>query len=448
LTTGWLLAGTAGATPATPTTPSPSDGINPPVIFNAAGYLDTNAKPPDTKPGCSPDGPQAGKTRLNTPTGVAIDSLGDMLFAETLCNKIRLVHSSTNGSISTVAGNGTFGFSGDGMPATSAELAVPTGVAVDGSGDTFIADTGNNRIREVTPNGIIKTFYGTGSCSVLCLPTAVSVDNGNVYVTDTLNSRVLSISIATGTATTIANSGQVQFPEGVAADPSSHKVYVGDTFDNQIKVITLPADTVTVLAGTGARGYADGPPLSAKFNRPTGVAIGQGNVYVSDTGNDRIRQIATTATPLQVTTYVNQPGVLGYTGDGGQAISAEINLPVFLTSDQSFMGSWGVSVHGQNCTSSEAGINSGATQTICAATLPTGVAGAPLSINGMPSSFVLFLSDTHNNHVRAVTVGGAPVIPESSYTLLLPISAVALIGGGYVFFRRRRRHSGPVQVSV
>jgi hypothetical protein len=223
---------------------------------------------------------------------------------------------------------------------------------------------------------------------------------------------------------------------GVAADPASHKVYVADTFDNQIKVITLPADTVTIYAGTGARGFLDGPALSAKFNRPEGVSVGQGNVYVSDTGNDRIRLIASSiATGVVVTTY-GGTGVLGYTGDGGPATQAEINLFEPMNSDQNVMQSMGAA--GMNCNTQSGTKNN---QALCALSFPTGVASST-----QPGE--VFLSDTDNNHVRAITPGAPPVIPESTYTLLLPLSAVALIGGGYVLVRRRSRQNTQATVSL
>src|SRR5580704_4440238 len=152
ISTSWLAAASAGAQTASPAaTPTGT-----PIIYNAAGVPAY-----DRNPGFSGDGGAAGKARLNTPTGVATDILGNTYFADTANNRIRKVTSATKGAITTVAGNGSFGSGGDGGLATSAQLADPTGVAVDSVGDIFIADTLNNRIREVTPDLKIKTVAGT-----------------------------------------------------------------------------------------------------------------------------------------------------------------------------------------------------------------------------------------------------------------------------------------------
>jgi sugar lactone lactonase YvrE len=390
-----------------------------PIIYNAAGVPNY-----DRNPGYSGDGGKAGNARLSAPTGVATDNLGNMYFADTANNRIRKVASSTTGTITTVAGNGTSGFSGDGAAATSAQVSYPTGVVVDSAGDIFIADTLNERIREVTTDGKIHTVAGNGSCpdsshgpgdggpatsARLCLPTSVAVDGTSVYIADTLNSEVRKFTVG-GTITKLAGYGQVSFPEGVAADPLSHSVYVGDTFDNQIKKITQPGGVVSTFAGSGTKGFADGSAGSAQFNAPSGVAVNSGDVFVSDTGNDRIRKI----TAGTVSTY-GGTGVIGYSGDGGPATQAKLDLPENLCQNQDMSNKMG-------------GNNSGN----CQIYLPTGVAGAA-------QAGEVFLADTNNNHVRAITPGAPPVIPETSYSLLLPLSALLLGGGGYTIIRRRRR---------
>jgi LPXTG-motif cell wall-anchored protein len=155
------------------------------------------------------------------------------------------------------------------------------------------------------------------------------------------------------------------------------------------------------------------------------VTVGGSTVYVSDAEADRIFQV----TGGVVSAY-GGTGNLGYSGDGGPALQAKLNLKLSLCGDQGLMQSMnaqGMKTQGDN--------------SVCQFDLPTGVSTSA-QLGGV------FLSDTDNNHVRGITTGAPPVIPESSYTLLLPLSAVALIGGGYVLFRRRRRHSGPVQVSL
>jgi hypothetical protein len=410
LSAGWLAAGTAGAQPLSPSvTPTGT-----PVIYNAAGVPAY-----DRGAGFSGDNGAAGKARLNTPTGVATDALGNMYFADTENNRIRKVSSSTKGIITTVAGTGAFGFGGDGGLATAAKLAAPTGVAVDTLGDIFIADSLNSRIREVTPDGKIKTFAGTGSCpdfshgtgdggaatsARLCVPTAVATDSGNVYIADTLVSEVQKVNSA-GTISKLAGLGQVLFPEGVAADPASHNVYVGNTFGNTIVKITQPAGVVSTLA--------------SGFNKPSGVAVGSsGEVYVSDTGNNRIKKIVS-----GVVSNYGGTGVAGYSGDGGPALSAQIHLADSICGDT-------------NWSSPE---NSLGGRSICSQlNFPTGVATSAL-----PGGLTVFLADTANNHVRGITSGPPPVIPETNELWLLPLSAVLVAGGAFVIVRRRRRNTAP-----
>jgi hypothetical protein len=434
ISTSWLAAGAASAQPVSPAlTPTGT-----PIIYNAAGVPNY-----DRNPGYSGDGLAAGKARLNTPTAVATDTLGNMYFADTQNNRVRKVTSSTKGIISTVAGNGTSGFSGDGNAATSAQLNNPTGVAVDSLGDIFIADTVNQRIREVTPDGKIKTVAGNGSCpdsnhgpgdggpatsARLCLPTSVAVDGATVYVADTINSEVRKFTVG-GIITKFAGYPKVAFPEGVAVDPASHNVVVGDTFDNQIKTFTA-SGTLLSTAGSGSQGFANGTASSAQFNLPSGVAVGSnGEVYVSDTGNNRIRKIASAT----VTTY-GGTGVAGCSGDGGPATNAQLHLAQSLCTSSQM----------SNATSSVgAGNSMGGSNGCSNLNFPTGVATSSL-----PTGLTLFLADTNNNHIRAITAGPPPVIPETNYLLLLPLSAVLVAGGGMVIVGRRRRAARPARVAI
>jgi len=405
---------------------SPSSSTTP-TIYNAAGYLDSHTG--DRTPGFTGDGGQAGKARLNTPTGVATDIAGNTYIADTQNNRIRKVTSATTGIITTVAGSSSSGgYGGDGGPATSAKLYDPTGVAVDGAGDIFIADTLNNRIREVTPNGIIKTVAGTGSCpdksgtgdggpaasAKLCLPTSVAIDGTSIVVADTLSSEVRKFTVG-GNITAIATYPKVLFPEGVAADTLGN-VYVGDTFHNQVKEISSTG-AITTFAGTGSQGYGGdgGSATAAKLNLPSGVAFGGGNVYISDTGNNRIRIVSSRL----ISTY-GGTGIAGYTGDGGQATAAKINLADSICGDKDW---------------SSAEKSMGGSYLCSYLNFPTGVAaGGQLG--------EVYLADTNNNHVRAITPGPAPVIAETTYIWLLPLSAVFLGGIGFVVLRRRRRLAG------
>ncbi len=210
-------------------------------------------------------------------------------------------------SVQTLAGSGTQGVA-DGSGA-GAQFSNPSGVAIDGAGNVYVADTGNSRIRRITPGGVVGTIAGSGA-GQFDRPRGVAVDkNGTVYVTDTGNNRIRKIT-ADGTVTTLAGSGapgvggggladgpgaQAQFrePIGIAVDGDGN-VYVADSGNNRIRKIT-PDGRVSTLAGSGSPGagdFADGPGASARFNAPRGIAVDTaGNIYVADTLNQRIRKI-------------------------------------------------------------------------------------------------------------------------------------------------------------
>lgn len=278
---------------------------------NTAGIITTVAGG-----GAGGDGIPAVSAALHQPNGVCVDNAGNLFITEmasTGGNKIRKVN--TAGIISTVAGNGTPGFSGDGGPATLAKLDMPSGVAVDGSGNVYIADWGNNRIRMVDATGTITTIAGGGATlgdggpaisAMLNNPYSVSLDIfGNLFVSDEHNYRLRKIS-ASGIITTVAGTGVsgstgdggpataalFDQPDGIVADAGS--LYIADYSNNRIRKVDLPTGIVTNAAGTGIAGFSgDGAAATAAtLNGPTGVALDiQGNVYISDFVNNRIRRI-------------------------------------------------------------------------------------------------------------------------------------------------------------
>jgi sugar lactone lactonase YvrE len=262
---------------------------------------------------------------------------------------------SGSGIITTLAGTGTLGFSGDGGPAATAQLGHPWGVAVDGQGNVYFADTDSERVRKVDPAGTITTFAGTGAqgfsgdggpatSAQLNLPTGVAVDGqGNVYIVDTNNSRVRKVDPA-GTITTFAGSGtqgfsgdggpataaQLTVPEDVAVDGQGN-VYIVDTYNNRMRKVD-PAGTITTFAGSGTQGFSGdgGPATAAQLNLPDGVAVdGRGNVYIPDTNNDRVRKVDPAGT---ITTFAGS-GTQGFSGDGGPATAADLNQPTGVAVD-------------------------------------------------------------------------------------------------------------------
>jgi sugar lactone lactonase YvrE len=244
---------------------------------------------------------------FSNPSGVAVDSSGNVYVADSDNQRIRKI--TPNGAVTTLAGSHNGGYA-DGI-GTAAKFSVSQEVAVDSSGNVYVADTYNHRIRKITPNGMVTTLAGSGNeayadgngtAASFTYPRGVAVDSsGNVYVADSYNQRIRKIT-PNGTVTTLAGSGNTGYadgmgtaasfnsPNGVAVD-SSGNVYVADSYNQRIRKIT-PNGTVTTLAGSGNQAYADGNGTAASFNYPEGVAVdSSGNVYVADAGNHRIRKI-------------------------------------------------------------------------------------------------------------------------------------------------------------
>ena len=246
---------------------------------------------------------------FNTPSGVAVDASGDIFVADAGNNEIRRV--TPQGVVTTLAGSwNTIGHA-DGT-GSAASFYGPEGIAFDPtSGNLFVADTGNNEIREVTPSGVVTTFAGSptaghadgnGTSASFNGPTGVAVDSaGDLFVADAGNNEIRMIT-PTGAVTTLAGSltagntngtgtaAAFTDPQGIAVD-SSETIYVADTGNNEIREVTS-SGVVTTLAGSGVAGHADGTGSAASFYGPSGLAVDSvGNVYVVDTNNQEIRAV-------------------------------------------------------------------------------------------------------------------------------------------------------------
>jgi uncharacterized protein (TIGR03437 family) len=299
----------------------------------------------DGTQGFSGDGGPATSASFSEPEAVAVDAAGNLYIADRLNNRVRKVNPS--GIISTVAGSGAEGFSGDGGPATSASLYRPEGVAVDAAGSLYIADAFNARIRKVSPSGIISTVAGNGAqrfsgdggsatSASLYFPHGVAVDAaGNLYITDHVNKRIRRVS-PSGILTTVAGGGSglgdggpatsasLWAPIGVAVDPAGN-LYIADYWNYRIRKVN-PSGMISTVAGNGAYKFAGdgGPATSASFWQPYGVAVDAvGNLYVADRGNSRIRKVS----PSGIISTVAGNGIGGYSGDGGPATSASLFDP-------------------------------------------------------------------------------------------------------------------------
>ena len=329
------VTGTAAfALTGTPPPPPPAPGI----ISTYAG-TGTN--------GFSGDGGPAVGAEINNPVGEAMDTAGNFYFADLNNNRIRKI--TPLGIISTFAGNGTAGFSGDGGAATKAELSAPLGIAFDPAGNLYIADSGNQRVRKVTPGGIVSTVAGNGAQGYngdgiaaikaeLAHPNGIATDSkGNLYIADGYNQRIRMVNTA-GIISTVAGNGtagysgdagpaklaELNSPAGVALD-SGGNLFIADDNNARVRKVNS-AGAIATYAGTGYGGYnGDGiAATSAELYAPDKVATDSaGNVYISEYGNNRIRKVTTDG----IISTVAGTGVAGYGGDAGLPTKAEIQIP-------------------------------------------------------------------------------------------------------------------------
>jgi sugar lactone lactonase YvrE len=271
------------------------------------------------------------------PSSVAVDREGSAYVADQLNHTIRKVTSA--GAVTTLAGLAGYAGSSDGS-GTVARLNGPAGVAVDATGDLYVADFGNGTIRKVTSAGVVTTLAGgnegssdgTGSAAGFQGPSGVALDSEtNIYVADSFNNTIRRVtpsgSVTTragspdfgGSADGVGSNARFNHPTGVAVD-SATNVYVADTWNHTIRKIT-PARVVTTIAGVaGSSGSADGIGSAARFIYPSGIAVdGAGNVYVADTYNNTIRKLTQSATNWVVTTLGGMPGFYGTANGAGSA---------------------------------------------------------------------------------------------------------------------------------
>ena len=384
-----LLLAACGLAPAQISTPA-RGGLGTPRAASASTqlYLSSTIAGTPGAPAYAGDGGAATLAQLTTPLAVAVDSQGNLYISDYGNNLIREVFAS-NGTIATIAGTSTPGFSGDGGPAASAQFSVAHSLAVDAAGNLYIADGPNARIRVVSPAGIISTFAGNGTYgyagdggpavnAALYFPVGIAVDSaGNVFIADTGNWTVRKVSAATGNITTVAGVGfpgyqdfpgdggpatqaLLGLPYAVAVDESGN-LFIDDIGTGSIREVgkdgiihtlvsnvsttslatdpagnlyyadyrnsvinrVLPGGTVVTLGGISGPGITapigfsgDGGPASqAQYNHPYGVALdSSGNIYVADSSNDVVRLLAPISAPNVI--VANGASDLGYSSPG------------------------------------------------------------------------------------------------------------------------------------
>jgi hypothetical protein len=364
--------------------------------------------------------------RFYQPMGVAVDSAGNVYVADSGNNTIREV--TPGGVVTTLAGSSVSYGSADGT-GCAALFNWPGGVAVDSAGNVYVAeDSGNSTIRKVTPGGVVTTLAGqpggsgsadgTGSAAQFDGPEGVAVDSaGNVYVADTGNDTIRKVTpggvVTTlagfagspGSADGTASAARFYYPAGVALD-SAGNVYVADTGNDTIRKVT-PGGVVTTLAGlAGSSGSADGTGNAARFYHPEGVAVDSaGNVYVADTGNDTIRKV----TPGGVVTTL--AGLAGSSGSAdGTGSAARFNYPGGIALDSAsnvYVGDY----HNNTIRKVTSG---GVVTTLAGLAGTTGTAdgtGSAARFNGpagvaVDSAGNVYVADTLNSTIRKVTPDG------------------------------------------
>lgn len=331
--------------------------------------------------GFTGDGVPATTTRLSSPWGVTVDGSGNFFIADTFNRRVRKV--APDGVITTVAGTGIVGFDGDGGPATSAQLENPWSVALNGQGALFISDSGtvvsppNNRIRRVAPDGTISTAVGTGE-------EGFSGDGGP------------------------ADAARLSYPTGLAFDGQGN-LFIADRDNHRIRRVASDG-TISTVAGDGTGGFGGdgGPALAAQLNSPTGVAVdAQGQLFIADHDNHRVRMIASDGT---ITTVAGD-GAAGFGGDGGPATAAQLHDPAGVAVNS--LGTIFIADSDNNRIRkvTAAGIISTVAGTGTAGFSGDGGPGAAAELNyptgvAIDAQGSLYIADTSNHRIRKIGPGG------------------------------------------
>jgi sugar lactone lactonase YvrE len=357
--------------------------------------------------------------------------------------------------IAGAAGNGTAGYSGDGGQATAARLNSPSDVTVDSSGDLYIADRNNNRVRKVdVSTGVISTIAGSGVAgwffsggpalfASLDHPSGVAVDTaGNLYIADLLEndiSRIHKLTISNGRISKVELPVLLKGAVAIALDSAGH-LYIAEQAGHRIRRVTLSNLSISVFAGNGVPGFSGdgGPAVSAELNSPVHLAVdAAGNVYFSDSLNNRIRKIAA---GTGIISTVAGTGAAGFSGDGGPGTSASFNNPRGVAIDSAgniFVADTlnrrirRISARTGIVTTIVSGDMTGAACEAASSSLRT-----PDSLSVNAAGTMLYVADDGGNRIWKVTLD--PNSPPPTLTSITPASGVpgatvvtALAGSGF-----------------
>ena len=402
-------------------------------IITEAGSFDGSA-------GYDGEDRNASVSSLNSPSAVAVNSLGEIYIADTGNQRVRAVVSAGERRpmiLITVAGNGEASFSGERAPATNATLHFPSDVVLDSNGNVYFSDTENHRIRRVArESGTITTVAGNGIAGSrgvdglgtdarLHSPEGLAFDSeGRLYIADTGNDRVLRLNVRNGVIRAITEQGlpgsnststvaTFNSPTALAID-SADNLYIAEMEDHRIRMMDLDVGGVSTVAGDGSAGFTgDGSQATrAKLNKPEGVAVdADGNIFIADTGNRRIRRVDF---GTGIISTIAGDGRRGYAGDGGPAIEASLVVPrrvavdaegnVFI-SDALDHRIRAIKPDGTMTTVAGDGIidyaGDGGPATSASLNRPVGMA--------IDAAGNLYFADNHNNRIRLIA---APVVEE------------------------------------
>lgn len=455
------------------------------ILTTAAGTLGTE--------GYSPNGTSATVAALNYPSNVYVDGAGDIFIADTDNFVIREV---TGGNIQTIVGNNFLAYAGDGGSALNAELNYPGGVFVDGSGDIFIADSDTSVIREVVASsGDIQTVAGNGTvCSAVIAacgdggaaasaqlnnPYGVFVDaSGNIFIADTEDNRIrvvntgaasitiATVSIAAGDIATVAGTGTVGYsgdgaaalsaelssPFGVFVD-SAENIFIADTSNHAIREVAAATGIITTVAGNGtpcgsssATCGDGGAATSAQLTDPDSVFVDSSeDIYIADSGDNRIREVTPSSGNIATVAGTGNPG---YSGDGAAATSAQLTGPsgvfldaagdIFIADRENYVIREVVASSGFIATVS--GNNTGG---FSGDTGPSASAQLNLPFGlFVSSSGNLFVADTDNSRIRELV----PTVTAPSATT--PASQTASPGGTATYSIRLKANTGDPKYAI